>query len=216
MQENTTLIKELLKDAKHIAVIPSKVSGADSFCAGAGLYGMLSAAGYSVSFVYPGALPDKCQGLLRPENIISNVSARKLLVSVDYSDIPAASVQYSNEDGILHLAVSPVVKNFDAQAKVSANVVGFDFDTVFMLGVQSMGDLGNIYIELQSVIDKAKVINIDNTKLNLKYGYVNVVDDLADNLSLLVFRLAAFFGVSLDAKSAKALLTGMTYRDIAK
>lgn len=216
MQENKDFNKEnileLVKNAKHIAIVPSKIAGPDSFCAGAALYYMLRSAEKQVSFIYPGVIPEICNDLLPEEVIDSNTSHRKLSISVDYSDTPAARVEYSNDDNILKLLVSPIARNFNLD-RVKAEIAGFDFDLVFMLGVQSLGDLGKTYTDLKAEFDKAKIINIDNTKMNTKFGHANILDVSADNLSMALFRLAPKLDLVPDIKAAKAILLGMTYRE---
>ena len=205
-------IKGLINNAKDIAIIPSKVSEADAFSAGVGLYHMLSARGKSVSFVYPGSIPEVCKDLMEEEDIEIDTKDRKLMVSIDYSDTPAAKVQYSTEDNILRLVVSPVPKDFDS-SRVRAGIVGFDFDVVFVLGAQRLEDLGKTLENIREELGKSTVINIDNTGMNTGFGNVNLVDVTANNLSVLVFKLISRLGLVPDVKSAKALLVGMTYRE---
>jgi nanoRNase/pAp phosphatase (c-di-AMP/oligoRNAs hydrolase) len=209
---NINQISEFLQNSKDVAIIPSKISGADAFSAGVGLYYMLLSMGKQVSLVYPGKIPEVCKDLIAPEDVTSDTSYRKLLISVNYSNTPASKVQYSTDEGILKLVISPISKNFD-QSKVKAGIEGFDFDLAFILGAQSTKDLGNTYTNLREEFKRAKVINIDNTNMNLKYGSVNLVDPKADNLSILIFKLASNLGSVPDAKAAKALLVGMTYRE---
>lgn len=209
-------IENLIGNAKHIAIVPSKISGTDAFSAAVGLYYMLLGKGKQISFVYPEKLPELFQDfkLMESSQIKSDTSTRSLLVSIDYSETPAARVRYSNEDNVLHLEISPISKEFDLN-RVKASVAGFDFDLVITLGVQNVEDLGYIYKNLEKEFNDASIINIDNTSMNGNFGKVNMVDVSKDNLSLLVFEIASELGIMPDVKSAKALLIGMTYREPA-
>ena len=108
-------VKELMQFAKHIAVIPSKISGADAFSAGVGLYNMILANGKDATFVYPGKIPQVCEEMriINPKEIHSDTSSRSLLVSIDYSQTPASTIKYSTENDALQLIVSPISKEFD-------------------------------------------------------------------------------------------------------
>lgn len=209
-------ISNLIDGAKHIAIVPSKISGTDAFSAAVGMYYMLLDKEKRVSFIYPGKLPELFQDfkLLDPSQIKADTSSRSLMVSIDYSETPAASVRYSNDDNVLHLEISPISKDFDLD-RVKASVAGFDFDLVITFGVQSLDDLGYIYKNLEKEFSEAKIINVDNSSMNSKFGRINLVDTAKDNLSLVVFDLAVGLNMTPDVKSAKALLVGMTYREPA-
>jgi nanoRNase/pAp phosphatase (c-di-AMP/oligoRNAs hydrolase) len=209
-------IENLIEGAKHIAIVPSKISSTDAFSAAVGLYYMLLDKDKQLSFIYPGKLPELFQDfkLMDPSQIKSDTSSRSLMVSIDYSETPAASVRYSNDDNVLHLEISPISREFDLN-RVKASVAGFDFDLVITIGAQSVDDLGYIYKNLEKEFKSAKIINIDNSSMNGKFGSINLVDTTKDNLSLLMFDLAAGLGMAPDVKAAKSLLIGMTYREPA-
>ncbi|EKD99543.1 MAG: hypothetical protein ACD_22C00234G0002 [uncultured bacterium] len=205
-------IKELIEGAKHIAIIPSKVAGVNAFCAGVGLYHMLIEKEKAVSFIYPGKTPDGCVDLIKKEEITSNVSERELYITIDYSNTPAANVHYSTDNDILTLKLSPVEKDFDL-SKVKATLGGFDFDVVITIGILDFDDFGHVYNSLNSEIRMAKILNIDHTSKNAKFGNLNVVDTSSDTLSLIVYKNAMEWGLSHNVKSAKALLSGITYNE---
>jgi nanoRNase/pAp phosphatase (c-di-AMP/oligoRNAs hydrolase) len=203
---------ELIENAKHIAIVPSKVAGADAFSAAVGLYHMLCAKEKDVTLIYPGKIPDVCAGIIEKEQTTTDIFSRELMVTIDYSETPAAKVHYSTEADVLTLKVSPVNKHFDL-SRVKSSIIGFDFDVVFTIGVLEAHDLGQTYIELQEEFRNAKVINIDNTDKNLKYGFINVIDSTADSLSMVIYKSAVQWGLVPNTKAAKALLTGMTYKN---
>jgi len=210
---DTRLLIDLLGNSHKIAIIPSKVSGADAFCAGVGLYYMLKEKeGKNISFVYQGKIPDECRDIIKKEEVTYNIFQRELVVSIDYSETPAASAHYSTENDVLYIKVSPVSRNFN-RSKVKTELSGFDFDTIITLGVQELDDLGQTYKELSDEFSRAKIINIDNTVKNTNFGAINLVDPTADDLSLLVFSKALAWGLTPNSKAAKALLTGITFRE---
>ena len=211
---DTRLLIDLLGNSHKIAIIPSKVSGADAFCAGVGLYHMLKEKeGKSVFFIYQGKIPNECVNLIKKEEITYNIFQRELMVSIDYSETPAASAHYSTENDVLYIKIGPVSKNFNL-SKVKTELSGFDFDTIITLGVQELDDLGQTYKELSDEFSRAKIINLDNTVHNTNFGAINLIDPTVNDLSSLVFSKAFAWGLTPNSKAAKALLTGITYREI--
>ena len=208
----TQRIKELLNSAKNIAIMPSQVAGVDAFCAGAGLYYSLLQMDKQASLVYLGTVPEECGHIVNSDQLTDDIFSRKLVISIDYSDTPASKLAYSNENNILQLVLSPVSKDFDS-SKVKTKIQGYNFDLVLMVGVQSPEDLGQVHRELRDDLNMSKVVNIDNTNLNTRHGYINLIDTTASNLSSVVFKLLSKMEIVPDTKAAKALLIGMTYRD---
>lgn len=212
---NKTQIKEVLTDAREIAVMPSLKAGAEAFAAAAGLFYMLQEEYENrkhVHFVHSGEIPKGCESLITAENIRSNLTHRDLFVSIDYSNTPAAKVSYITDKGILTLKLGPVDKGFDKK-RVNTNITGFNYDLVLIVGASDIEDLGSIYHNLKEEIYESKIINIDNKKENKRYGIVNIIDTKSNNLSALVFKKASEFGFIPNDKAAKCLLTGMSYRN---
>ena len=212
--EKDSLIIEMLENANHIAVVPSKIAGTDAFAASAGIYLALKDAEKNVSFLYPGRIPDGCETLIDKDTIVDNIKMRELVISVDYSETPATKVQYSTDDDILRLVLSTVGNNFTL-ANVNTELKGFDFDTIITVGVREFEDLGQTYRELEKEFRASKLINIDNTSMNTKFGTVDVVDTMEENLSLLVLNSMPKWGLRINSKSVGALLKGVEYRKLS-
>jgi len=213
VKHNAMNAKNLINDAKTIAIVPSKIAGADSFTAAAGLYYMLLDQDKDVYFVHQGPVPKPAQGLIDDDRISASVGQRELLVAIDYSETNAGQAHYVTENDVLQIRIGPVAKDFDFDERIKASLTGFDFDLIVVIGAQVTSDLGSTYTQLKNEFEEAKVINIDNTKRNKNFGDLNIVDDEAVTLSSLLFSRAALWGLVPNEKSARALLTGMTYRN---
>lgn len=203
----------LIKDSKSIALVPSKVAGADSFSAAVGMYFMLLEQGKDVFFVYPGKIPEEADGLIEKDRIISNTSERELLITIDYANTPAAAAHYSTEDDVLQIKLGPVSKDFSMLDHVSAQLVGYDFDTIVVFGAQEIQELGATFENLRESFSRAKVINFDNTQKNGEFGDIDLIDPLSSSLSHQVLKCGAAWNIVPSEKAAKALLVGMTYRN---
>jgi nanoRNase/pAp phosphatase (c-di-AMP/oligoRNAs hydrolase) len=209
MKDTVNSVVELIKNAKRIAIMPSKIAGEDAFCAGVGLYNMLKDQDKRASFVYTGKIPEGCEDLINENEVTSDVFERELMVSIDYSDTPAARVHYSTENDILYLNVKPIDKNFDLD-RVTSAIKGFEFDVIITLGAQDLEDFGQTYSELELEFTRANIINIDNTEKNSRYGLEDVLDASVDTLSLLVLQKASQWDLTVTKKAGKALLTGIS------
>ncbi len=208
--DKTNQIIELFRDAKSIAITPSKVAGVDAFAAGVGLYFVLKEDGKNVSLIYPGSIPEEFEGL-NGLDLSSNASQRELVVSVDYSGTEASKVNYSTNDDVLQFSLGPIDKDFDL-SRIRTSIVGCNFDLIVTIGAQVLEDLGKTYNDLESEFSKVDVLNIDNTDRNQRFGNINVVDSSSDSLSLLVLNKSVNWNFRLTTKSAEALLKGIAFR----
>ena len=201
-------LQNLIKDARKIAIVPSKIAGTDAFTAGVALYYMIKQLEKDVSIVYSGRFPEGTEELISKDDVFSNLSHRELIIEVDYSGTNADKVHYKTDNSVLQFRLGPVPKDFD-RTKIIASIKSFDFDLIFVLGVQHLRDLGGIYEHMREEFDAAKIVNIDNTKRNTRFGIINVIETEIDTLSLLVFTKATEWGLTPNPKAAKSMLTGM-------
>ncbi|HXK52469.1 hypothetical protein H6802_02590 [Candidatus Nomurabacteria bacterium] len=208
-------IAELLRDAKSVGIIASRLNQPDTFCAASGLYLMLKNTfeDKEIKLIYKGDIPTECSNLINSEDVHANVDERDLVVTVNYKGTSASKVQYSTEDGVFQFRLGPVPKYFDL-GNIQSVLSGFDFDVVVTIGIPDLEVTGSLYSSLKHELSSAKIVNIDNTGLNKRFGSVNVIDTQASSLSTLVFNLAAEWKLKPTAKSAKMLLVGVSSTSI--
>lgn len=209
----TDHISDLCNESSDVAVITSKEAGIDGFCASVALYKMLKEkflkSDKVVKFIYLGEIPEGCESLINKNEIINKLTERELVVCIDYSGSKAENVQYSTEEGKLYLKISPIEKHFDLN-KVSSKITGFDYDLVYIVGAQNMGQLGQVFTNMKKELNNANKINIDINPQNEHYGTINVIDATAKSLSELVFKKASKWNLVPNQESATALLEGIT------
>lgn len=208
--DKTTQIIELIKGARSIALIPSKIAGIDAFAAASGMFFMLKEAGKDVMVMYPGQPPEE-YGSVEGININPNSGQRELLISVDYSGTDASKVNYSTEDDVLRFTISPVGREFDL-SRIKSEVRGLEFDLIITIGAQAAADLGRSFDDAGGEFGKADVLNIDNTDRNQRFGSINVVDASVESLSLLVLNMSLKWDLKVGHDAAEALLKGISRR----
>lgn len=210
-QEKNIQITNAIQSARTIAIMPNKVSNLDAFSAGVGLYYMLKDLDKDVTFIYQGKTPEDSDDLIEKSEIKTEVGSKDLVISVDYSNSPAAKAQYSTNNGVLFLKLGPVTRDFDL-SRVQSEFQRKSYDLIFTVGAQIPEDFGQIYRDIQEDFSKSKVVNIDNTERNLRYGAYNVIDSSEHTLSVLVLNISRFWGLKVGTRSAKALLKGISQR----
>jgi nanoRNase/pAp phosphatase (c-di-AMP/oligoRNAs hydrolase) len=207
--EKHKLITELLGEAQSIAIVPSKMGGSDSFCAGAGLFHILKSNNKKVSFIYPGLLPEGSEEVFSKEDITSDLKARELVVAVDYRGTKIDKIQYLTVDDIFYLKMASVPQDFDV-SKITTNLMGANHDVFVVIGARMPQDLGQTYTELEHNFANAEVINLDITDRNTRFGHFNIVDPLKDSMSLLTMHTAIEWDFKITAEAAKAFLMGIS------
>jgi nanoRNase/pAp phosphatase (c-di-AMP/oligoRNAs hydrolase) len=208
--DKTNQIIDLIKGAKSIAIIPSKIAGVDSFAAAVGLFHMLREENKNVTIVYPGSKPEEFSDI-KDVDITSNVAERELLVTVDYSGTDASKVHYSTDNNMLYLTITPISKDFDL-TRVKPLIRGFNFDTIITIGAQMPEDFGQTYNELHEDFVNSDILNLDNTDRNQRFGTINIIDSNVNSLSLLVLEKSLKWALRLNEKAAEALLRGIKSR----
>lgn len=209
-REKNNQIAESIERSKKILILVSKEPTVDSFSAAAGLYHMLKEKEKAVDFIFGGLIPRECEGLLGINEVKSTLDAKELLVSIDYSTSPAAKAQYSTNNGVLLIKLSPIDKSFDISS-VKSEIQGTGYDLIFTVGSHTTDDLGDIYNDLHSEFAKVKVVNIDIAENNSKYGFYNIIETSEPSISLVLLNTCRYWRLKVGQHSAKALLKGISH-----
>jgi nanoRNase/pAp phosphatase (c-di-AMP/oligoRNAs hydrolase) len=212
-KEKNKQIVDLFAQASSIAIIPSKLGGVDSFCAGAGLFHILNNNSKNISFIYPGRLPEGCEDIFPADKVTSNTTERDLIIAVDYNETDMEKVQYTSENGVFYLRLGPVQKDFDLK-KVTAQLVGNKNDLFIIIGARMPEDLGQTYRDLERELLAGKIINLDITDRNSRFGHYNIVDPQKDSMSLLTLHTALEWDFLVNTEAAQAFLKGISHNKV--
>ncbi|GIW69476.1 MAG: hypothetical protein KatS3mg101_0223 [Patescibacteria group bacterium] len=205
-----TKIKDVIAGARKVAIVPSIIDGADSFAAAVGLYRMLSARGKNTTILYSGAVPVGFEKITEGVTISSSMGNRSLVVSIDYSGTSASKVNYTTENDTLFFYLSPIERDFDLN-KVKAEITGPDYDLYITIGVQSPEDTGVLREQLETEMLKSKVLNLDNSSENTRFGSLYFVDPSMESLCLLVLNKAPKWDLIVNTPSLKALAAAVSH-----
>ncbi len=208
-KEKNNQIMDLFAQSQNIAILPNKMGGIDAYCAAAGLYYVLQKNAKNVSIIYTGRAPEGCEEVFPTDKLTTNIKERDLVIAVDYGGTEISKVQYTTEGNIFYLRLGPVMKDFDLK-KVSASLIGAKNDLFIIIGARQPDDLGPIYHELEKDFLAGKVINIDITDRNTRFGHYNIVDNQKESLSLLTLHTALDWEFVVSSEAAQAFLKGIS------
>lgn len=193
--------------SKSIAVVPVGEYSLDKFSAAVGLYNLLLDQEKEAHFVYTNEVPEEVRDLVSKEEVTSEIRNRELLVSIDYSGTEAANAHYSTEGDVLQVRISPIPNNFPKVGKVSAKLVGFEVDTVVLIGHQDASfDINQDFMKDADVV---RISHISNPEFEMSNETI-LVDNTSTTVSQQIFKIAANWGFIPNLKASKALLKGLS------
>lgn len=202
MEINT---KELIKKGKTIAVIPYDKISPDGLTSAFAIYIALKDNGFNVDFLYKGEVSETLKETIKDKVKINTTTPEKhLVISVDYLDKSIEEVNYSIEDNKLNLILKPISDHFTPD-KIEYKVMGGSYDTAITIGCWNLEKVEMIN-ENKNSFNNTRIINIDNSANNEKFGTVNVIGNEIENISLLVLQTIASWNIQIPKKSAELLL----------
>lgn len=159
--------------------------------------------------IYPFDSGEFNNELLMIENVIDGLEPVSLKISLNYEGTNIESVDYRKEDDSkLILEIKPVERDFDME-RIKYELNGTTYDLVITIGAKNLSDLGDFYTKNKGELEKASVINIDNSINNENFGKLNIVSPEAANLSTLVLTKFGEWGYTTSKAAAKSLLIGL-------
>lgn len=212
---NKEYTSELIRSAKNIAILcrNSGTGNSHSDCVAAGV----AVAEYiedefSVvpTVIYPYDLSKIDIDLLEIRNVFTDFQPKVLKVTLDFNGTSIESVDYHKGEGNqLVLEMRPIGRDFNTD-RIKYDIDGIEYDLIITIGGKSLESFGDVYSNNKEEIEKATIINIDNSRNNNNYGTINIIDSEADSLSVLIFKKFAEWGYSPSKEAAKSLLIGMS------
>lgn len=132
-----------------------------------------------------------------------------LTVLLDTSRRQLAELSYDTKENQVAILLKAVQGAF-SPSDVSFSTSTSGVDAVFVLGAQSLEQLGSLFTENAEFLYELPKINIDNNPTNEYFGTINVVDITAVAVAEILADLFTSTNLTdLDADIATALLTGI-------
>lgn len=83
------------------------------------------------------------------------------------------------------------------------------FDLAFVVGASALESLGSVYSLNKEILSGLRIVNIDNSGNNTKFGTLALVDPEAGTLSEMVAQVIQGLGLPFDSDSASNILAGI-------
>lgn len=157
--------KEELNNAKSVAILLPPDPNTDLVAAGLGLYLSLSQAGKQAQIGCTSPIRVENADLFGVDKIRNSIGNQNLVISFDFKEENLKKVDYDvDENGKFMLLIQPQ-PGHDAPdtSTINYSYSGASADLVFVLGVNSLEELGKLYADEKSFLDKAKIISLNQT-----------------------------------------------------
>ena len=208
--EELNPIADKLNKANSILILTPPQASGDDLSAALALRTFLRKLEKEVVLISPGPPNAKFDFLTGFEEVKDHLSiAKSFVIDLSTKASEIDELGYKKEPERLSIYVKPKKGQF-SDKDVSFRSSNFPFDLIVSIGVFSLENLGEFYIQNSDLFFETPIINIDRSAQNESYGSYNLIDLSATSNSEIMLDLISVFESSLlDQSIATALLTGI-------
>ncbi len=158
-------LKKLLTEAKSVAVLLPPEPNADQVGAGLGLHLSLQQAGKFSQIGCSSPIKIENADLFGVDQIRNTIGNQNLLISFDFAEENLKKVDYDvDENGKFTLLIQPQPGTPPPDVNnVNYSYSGASADLVFILGVNSLEELGKLYADEKAFLDTATTISLSTS-----------------------------------------------------
>lgn len=211
-------LKNQLQTSKNILIaLPSTIT-LDKLASGLALFLSLKQLQKEVFIVTSDTIKvehSKLFGVGQVMNSVPNVVGGNLTISLEgvvASDgtVPALDkLDWFPEGQNLNLVFHVLPGQQFQPSQITPKYQGGAFSTIFVIGANTLTDLGPIYSQNTQVFSNVSIINIDNSANNSQFGQVNLIDPNASSISEIVYQILPQLGAPIDQDISTNVLTGI-------
>lgn len=216
-----TEVKSRISGANRILIVLPQNLNTDNLAAGLSLYLSLKASGKKVDIVSTGTplvSQSNLYGIGEVKIDISKGGAGNFIISLDgvvdttgtMQQVPALEkLDWYPEGSKLNLVFHVVPGQRFEPTNITSRNEESGYDLTFILGCQSLNELGNLFISNSQYFTQSQVINVDINPLNSYFGFANVIDPQASSLSEIIAHVLPSLTLSMDRDVASNIITGI-------
>ena len=210
MTNEIAKIKELLDKARDVLIVTHERPTDDSVGSALALYLGLKGMGKNVTIACPDAVTVELSNYVGANKIVTELSRKNFIISLDYVDGSIEKVSYNIEGNKFNLVVEPR-PGFEAfsEDKVSFSHAGAAAELIITVDTIHLGGLKKLYESDKELYASKPILNIDRHANNANYGQINLVDATASSTAEVVGRLLSGLGVALTVDIATNLLNAL-------
>lgn len=206
------LIKEAKDEvtaAKSIAILLPPDPSTEIVSAGLGLYLSLSGSGKQVQIGCASQIRVENADLFGVDKIKNSIGNQNLVISFDFKEENLKKVDYDvDENGKFMLLIQPQPGSpAPDTSTINYSYSGASADLVFILGVTSLEELGKLYADEKSFLDKAKIVSINLTTKPSNTASLAFHTNAATSLPEMVGFLLKSWEIEPTADAASNLLS---------
>jgi len=202
-------VQQILATAQSVLVVAPKNPNLDKIAASLALFLSLKKAGKSVVVACPDEMTVEFSPLVGVDKIAQQLGGKNLIISFDYIEDSIEKVSYNIEDNKFNLLIRPKT----GFPPLSADKVNYSYsggaDLIFVIGAQSLEDLGSLYAQESKLYSQNSVVNIDVNAKNTQFGKINLTDPTTSSCSEIIASLISSLKLPIDQDIASNLLLGM-------
>ena len=210
IQTHLPKVKELLDKAKEVLIVTHENPTHDSVGSTLALYLGLIGLGKKVVVACPDAITVELSSYVGAQKIITDLSNKNFVVSLDYVDGSIEKVSYNIEGDKFNLVIEPRV-GFESfsQDKVHYSYAGSNADLVFAVDTIGLGAMKKLYEADKNLFASKPIVNIDHQLANTNFGQINIVDTHAATTIELIAQILSGLGVKLTPDIATNILNAV-------
>ncbi len=207
-------ICELVNKSDSILICLPKNPDGDIVGSALGVFSILEKLNKKITIVCPTAVPENFLFLPASGNISHKLEGiREYVLSLEIKKENLEQLRYEVNDRLLNIFITAKdgeLENKLENKEIKLEPAKFKYDSIIVLGVQDLENLGVVYDENSELFFETPVINIDHHPSNEYFGKVNLVEIAASSTAEIIASIYPMFGEDiLDDKIATALLTGI-------
>lgn len=201
--------KEAVDNAKSVAILLPPDPTTDIVAAGLGLYLSLSQAGKQTQIGCGSQIRVENADLFGVDKIKNSIGNQNLIISFDFKEENLKKVDYDvDETGKFMLLIQPQPGcEAPDTSTINYSYSGASADLVFVLGANSLEELGKIYADEKSFLDKVKIISVNQSAKASSMPSVDFHTNSASSLSEIIGFLLKSLEINPTADAASNLLS---------
>lgn len=216
-----TEVKTRLPGANRILIVLPQNLSADNLAAGLTLYLSLKSAGKKVDIVSAGTplvshsnlfgvgelkkdLPKAGGGnfVISLEGVVDNTGSMQQVPALEKLD-------WYPEGSKLNLVFHVVPGQRFEPTNITSRHEESGYDLTWVVGCQSLNELGNLFIANSQYFAQGQVINVDINQTNAYFGFANIVDPQASSLSEVMAQILPSLTLNMDRDGASNIVSGI-------
>lgn len=218
-----TEVKTRLPSVNRVLIVLPQNLNVDNLAAGLSLYLSLKTAGKKVDIVSTGT-PQISQsnlyGIGDIKNDVSKSGGGNFIISLDgvvdttgtMQQVPALEkLDWYPEGSKLNLVFHVVPGQRFEPSNITSRHEESGYDLTFVVGTQSLNELGNLFISNSQYFAQSQVVNIDTNPLNSYFGFANVIDPQASSISEIVAHILPSLTLSMDLDVSSNIIAGIYF-----